>query len=210
MQNENQPVFIFGAGGHAKVLIDIVEKSGVFSLSFLVDDDPLLKGTAFLGYPVIGGKKELTALERRVECALIAIGNNAARCAVGQWLQANGYTLISAAHPSSQIGRAVEIGAGTVLMANTVVNPSSKVGDNVIINTGATVDHDCVIGDGVHIAPGATVCGTVKVGKKSFIGAGSTVINNITIGKNVFIGAGTTIYSDVSDGTRIVGPRSNL
>jgi sugar O-acyltransferase (sialic acid O-acetyltransferase NeuD family) len=207
MQNKNQRIFVFGAGGHAKVLIDIAEKSSVLSVLFLVDDDPLLKGTVFFGYPVVGGKKELIALERRIEYALVAIGNNENRCAAGRWLRANGYTLVSAVHPSARIGRAVEIGAGSVLMANTVVNPSSRIGDNVIINTGAQVDHDCVIGDGVHIAPGAIVCGTVRIGEMSFVGAGSTVINNITIGKNVCIGAGTTVYADVPDGMRIVGPR---
>lgn len=207
MPIEKQPVFVFGASGHAKVVIDILENSKAFTIQFLVDDDPALKGFDFFGYPVIGGKTELLVQKTEMLQAIVAIGKNGARCAVGAWLQQNGFNLATAVHPATQIGREVVIGEGTVIMANAVINPATRIGENVIINTGATIDHDCVIGDGVHIAPGVTVCGTVTVGEKSFIGAGSTVINNITIGKNVFIGAGTTIYANIADDMKVVGPR---
>jgi sugar O-acyltransferase (sialic acid O-acetyltransferase NeuD family) len=210
MPNEKQPVFVFGASGHAKVVIDILEKSNVFSIQFLVDDAPLLKGSDFFGYPVIGGKNELLAQKVGTSCAIVAIGKNETRFAISLWLKQNGFQIISAIHPSAQIGREVEIGAGTVVMAHAVINSASRIGENVIVNTGAKIDHDCIIGDGVHIAPGTTLCGTVQVGEKSFIGAGSTVINNITIGKCVFVGAGTVVYSDIPDGMKIVGPRNTV
>jgi sugar O-acyltransferase (sialic acid O-acetyltransferase NeuD family) len=207
MPSEKQPIFIFGASGHSKVIIDILEKGNKFALQFLVDDNPSLKGIVFFGYPVIGGKSELLARNTENFQAIVAIGKNESRCTISQWLQQNGFQLGSAIHPSAQIGREVVLGGGTVVMANVVINPATVIGENAIINTGATIDHDCVIGDGVHIAPGVTLCGTVHVGKKSFVGAGSTVINNISIGENVYIGAGTTIYRDVPDGMKIVGPR---
>jgi sugar O-acyltransferase (sialic acid O-acetyltransferase NeuD family) len=207
MPGEKKPIFIFGASGHAKVVIDILEKSNEFAIKFLVDDDPALKGTVFFGYLVIGGKMDLLARKSKTTHTIVAIGNNEARCSVAQWLKQNDFQCVSAVHPSSKIGREVVMGAGSVVMANAVINPASIIGENVIINTGSIIDHDCVIGDGAHIAPGVTICGTVTVGEKTFIGAGSIVINNLSIGKDVFVGAGTIIFSNIADGMRVVGPR---
>jgi sugar O-acyltransferase (sialic acid O-acetyltransferase NeuD family) len=203
-----QKIFVFGASGHAKVVVDVLEKQGLFEIVAIVDDNKQLKGETFYDYPVIGGKEELLQLcSCSVTKGVVAIGNNEIRCAISDWLEAHRYELISAVHPAAQIGRAVHIGAGSVVMANAVVNPSTTIGKNVIVNTGATVEHDCIIGDAVHLAPGSVVCGTVQIGKQTFLGAGSIVIQNRIIGNNVLIGAGTTVYRNIPDESRVVGVR---
>jgi sugar O-acyltransferase (sialic acid O-acetyltransferase NeuD family) len=198
-------IFIFGAGGHAKVVIDIVERQGLHEVAFLVDDDPALRGTEFYGYPCIGGKDDLQRLPDAPQNCIVAIGSNRARAAVAGWLAAKGFRLATAVHPAAQIGRGVTIGAGSVVMAGAVINSDARVGENVIINTKASIDHDCVIGDAVHIAPGCTLCGTVTVGAGSFICAGATIIPNLTIGREVTVGAGSTVLRDVGDGILLVG-----
>lgn len=201
-------IFIYGASGHARVVIDIIEKQNLYRIQCIADDDPLLTGCNFCGYPVLGGKNEIVTDCAFPHKAVVAIGNNEARDSVGKWLKQHHILLTTAVHPSVQIGRDVHIGAGSVLMANAAVNPAAHIGDNCIVNTGATIDHDCRLEDGVHIAPGCTLCGNVHVGKKSFIGAGAVVIHNITIGENVFVAAGTTVYEDLPDFSRVVGPRN--
>lgn len=207
MSDCKEKIFVFGASGHAKVVIDVLEKQGFFEISFIVDDDKHLKGNVFCNYPVIGGREELLQKKNTPARGIVAIGRNGIRCSLSQWLEEHHYELVSAVHPSAQIGRDVDIGPGSVIMANAVVNPSTIIGRYVIINTGATVDHDCIVGKGVHIAPGSVICGTVRIGDASYLGAGSVVINNTVVGDKVMIGAGTTVYKDIPDGSRVVGLR---
>jgi sugar O-acyltransferase (sialic acid O-acetyltransferase NeuD family) len=198
-----EQIFVFGASGHAKVVIDVIEQQGLYDIAFLADDDPELKGLSVYGYDVCGGKEELLA--GNIRRGLVAIGNNRARQMIAAWLVANGFEMISAIHPSAQLARGVTIGSGTVVMAGAVINSDTSIGCAVIVNTKASLDHDCVISDSVHLAPGCTLCGSVKVGNGSFICAGATIIPNLTIGKNVTVGAGSTVISDIQDGVTVVG-----
>lgn len=198
-----QKIFVFGASGHAKVVIDIIERQGLYEIAFLADDDPSLKDRQVYGYSVLGGKEDL--LSSGLERGIVAIGSNRARRVVAAWLRENGFDLISAVHPSAQLARGVTIGSGSVVMAGVVINSDSTIGQDVIINTRASIDHDCHIGDGVHIAPGSTLCGTVTVGEGTFICAGATIIPNLTIGEHVTVGAGSTVIRDVPDGVTVVG-----
>lgn len=205
MNSEKKKIFVFGASGHAKVVIDIIERQGVYDVAFLVDDDPALKETDVYGYRVIGGKAELLAQREKVAGGIVAIGSNKVRLKVAAWLAENGMRLMSAVHPSAQVARGVILGDGNVVMAGVVINSDTIVGNNVIVNTRASIDHDCIIGDGVHIAPGATLCGTVTVGEGSFVCAGATVIPNLTVGARTIVGAGSTVIANVPDCATVVG-----
>lgn len=204
-QAELDKIFVFGASGHAKVVIDIIERQGLYSIMFLVDDDPCLKDSEFYGYRVIGGKHELLEARDHICCGIVAIGSNQARIAVADWLADNQFRLVSAIHPMAQLGRGVTVADGTAIMAGAMINSDSRIGRNVIVNTRTSIDHDCTIEDGVHIAPGATLCGTVKIGYGSFVCAGATIIPNMTIGHNVIVGAGSTVIRDVPDCTLVAG-----
>jgi sugar O-acyltransferase (sialic acid O-acetyltransferase NeuD family) len=207
-----EKIFVFGAGGHAKVVIDIIERRGIYDISFLADDDPDLWGSNIYGYPVRGGKDGLLGLREStgVTAGVVAIGSNNKRRSIAAWLAGNGFRLISAIHPSAQLARGVTVGAGTVIMAGAVVNSDAVIGENVIINTRASVDHDCIIGNCVHIAPGTTLCGTVIVGDGTFIGAGATILPNIAIGCNVVVGAGATVIEDVPNGVTVAGTPAKI
>ena len=198
-----EKIFIFGASGHAKVVIDIIERQGLYEIVSLFDDDLSLKGQQIYNYPVLGGKDDL--LDCGLEHGIVAIGGNRARQAVAGWLRDKGFELITAVHPSAQLARGVKIDSGSVVMAGAIINSDSTIGQDVIINTRASIDHDCRIGDGVHIAPGTTLCGTVTVGEGTFICAGATIIPNLTIGSHVTVGAGSTVIRDVPDGVTVAG-----
>lgn len=203
---DSMRIFVFGASGHAKVVIDAVERQGRFRIDFLVDDNPALKGEDFYGYPVIGGRDALLAAgESRPRAGIVAIGDNAARAKVAAWLRQNDFSLVSAIHPSAQISRGARIGDGTVVFACAAVNADAVIGDNAIINTGAIVEHDCVIGATAHVAPGCRLCGNVKIGNGSLIGAGTSVIPGISVGDGVVVGAGATVTHDIADGEKVAG-----
>lgn len=213
LNNSVQELLMFGASGHSKVIIDLIEKGGEYRVQWLADDNPELKSKCVYGYEVLGGKEELQSAfgSLKKSLAVVAIGSNRARTEVANWLLAQGCELSPAlVHPSVQLARGVRLGQGTVVMAGAIINSDTHIGTNVIVNTGASVDHDCVIGDGVHIAPHATLCGGVTIGAGSLIGAGAVICPNLKIGSNVTVGAGSTVISDVADNSTVVGTPARL
>lgn len=198
-------VFVFGASGHAKVVIDILERMPDIEVAFAIDDATAVKGRSLCGYNVIGGRDELLVQRATVTAGIVTIGDNAARREIAAWLVAQGFQLGRAIHPAAMLAHDVTVGDGTVIMAGCVINTDAVLGANVIVNTGSTIDHDCTIGDGVHIAPGCHLCGDVKVGAGSLLGAGTAVIPGVRIGANVVVGAGSTVLDHVADGARVAG-----
>lgn len=203
-------LLVFGSGGHAKVVIDAAEKTERFSEILLVDDAPETWGNSLIGHKVIGGRDALQALDGEQPQVIVAIGHNATRAAVANWLETHGFQLATVIHPSVQLGKGVEIGAGSFLAAGVVVNCDAILAPHVIVNTAASVDHDCQIGAAVHLAPGCRLCGHVSVGAQSLLGAGVVVIPSVRIGESVLVGAGSTVIDDLADGVRVVGSPARL
>ena len=196
-------VVIIGAGGHAKVIADIIEKSGDEIVGFL-DDNKEIGTTIINEYKVIGdlnNRFTMAVTKENLEF-IIAIGDNKKREEISHSPNLKFYTAI---HPSAQIGLDVEIQEGTVIMANACINSSAKIGKHCIINTGAIIEHDNIIEDYVHISPNATLGGTVKIGESTHVGIGSIVKNNITICKNCTIGTGAVVIKNILEEGNYVG-----
>ncbi|MCX7904020.1 MAG: acetyltransferase [Caloramator sp.] len=200
-------VVIIGAGGHARVVLDILlamkNKEDINILGFIDDN----KEGEILGFKILGKVDDLMDLKNKYPNlkAVPAIGDNKIRRFIVSKLNSFGIDLFTAVHPSAVIGGNVEIGKGTVVMPLVVINNSAKVGIAAIINSSAVVEHDNIIGDFAHISPGAHLAGTVEVGALSHIGTGANVIPGIKIGKNVTVGAGSVVIKDIEDNAVAVG-----
>jgi len=196
-------IALIGSGGHAKVILDILNKSGIKGIKVL-DDDPSRTGSEILGVKITGTCAWLTGKSNEYQ-VIIGIGSNKVRKAVSVQLKRAGFTFATAIHPCSVIGEDVKIGEGTVIMANAVINSGTRIGRHCIINTSVSIDHDNIIGDFVHFSPGSVTGGTVKVGSGTWVGLGSRIINNITIGKEVIIAAGSAVIKDTEDKVLVAG-----
>jgi UDP-perosamine 4-acetyltransferase len=198
-----QEIVVVGAGGHAKVCIELLRAMGK-QVAFCVgsSDSP----AACLGVPVLLGDEHLVSLKNEgYGQVFIAIGSNGLRLKLGQAAVDLGYTLVNAISPQAVISPSAQLGQGIAVMAGAVINAEASVGDLAIINTGASVDHDCVIGAGVHIAPQCALAGNVNVGRASFLGVGCKVIPDIIIGDRAIIGAGGVVIYNVDDNATSVG-----
>ena len=187
-------MILFGASGHAKVILDILFLNRV-SVEKIIDDHPSFE--ELFKIPVEKNTADFEGLE-----AIISIGNNGIRKSI-----AEKYSLHyqKAIHPKSTISQFSEIGEGTVVMAGAVINADAIIGNHCIVNTGATVDHDCVVEDYCHVAPGVHISGGTHVGEGTWIGVGSSVIQCLNIGKNCMIGAGSVVVKDVPDNVTALG-----
>lgn len=194
-------LLIWGASGHARVIADIVQLQGRFSIyGFLDDVSPERHQMTFCGKPIFGGRDWLARLRNQgIEYVLIGIGDCDARLQLAAYAREKGYRLAQAIHPHATIAHDVEIGAGSVVMAGAVINSGTRIGENVIVNTSCSVDHDCFLADGVHISPGAHLGGSVAVGKGTWIGIGAVVKDKITVGSYSVLGAGAVLIRDLPD-----------
>lgn len=193
--DSNKVVNLFGASGHAKVIMDIIIASGN-NVNALYDDAPHCKE--------IHGIPTYLASEKNIEGPLIvSIGSNRARKLVAT--RYNNIPFATAIHPSSIISPWVTIGNGTVVMQGTIIQSDTQIGNHCIINTGVSIDHECKIEDFVHISPHTTLCGDVHIGEGSWIGAGTTIIQGVRIGKWCTIGAGSVVLKDIPDGVTAYG-----
>lgn len=190
-------MILFGASGHAKVILEILEEAG--HSSFILWDDAAKQ--PLWGIPV---EQPDAQLFPEFPQMIVSIGVNRIRRKVAARFEGK-VSFATAVHPKTAISKRVIVGEGTVIMAGVTVNADTQIGQHCIINTNASVDHDCVIGDFVHISPNSSLCGGVTIGEGSHIGAGSTVIPGIRIGRWCTIGAGAVIIRDVPDGTTVVG-----
>lgn len=185
-------MYLYGASGHAKVIIDILNASGI-KVDALFDDDPTIK--ELLSIPVRHQWKGESPV-------VVSVGNNLSRRQIAEKLDCEFGTVI---HPTAVVSPNATVGEGTVVMQGAIIQSDVKMGKHCILNTGASIDHECVIGDYVHISPQATLCGNVQVGEGAWIGASAVVIPGVKIGKWCTIGAGSVVVSDVPDGVMAFG-----
>lgn len=196
-------IIVVGAGGHAKVCIELLRAMGA-SVAYCVGgaDSP----DQCLGVPVLRGDENLVHLRSEGYFRLfVAIGSNGLRERLGAFGRELGYELASAISPQAVISPSVTLGEGVAIMAGVVINAESVIEDLAIINTGATVDHDCRIGTAAHIAPQCALAGNVTVGNRAFLGVGCKVIPEIRIGELVTVGAGGVVICHIAPGAKAVG-----
>lgn len=179
-------MYLYGASGHAKVIIDLLRASNV-AIDALYDDNPCVQ--QLLGYKVLPTENIAGPL-------IISIGDNATRKRLAERLNV---PFATAVHPTAIVSSLATIGQGTVIMAGAILQACAVIGNHCIVNTGAVVEHDCKVDNFVHIAPHSTLCGNVTVGECSWVGAATVVKQGVTIGRNCLIGAGSVVVADIPD-----------
>jgi sugar O-acyltransferase (sialic acid O-acetyltransferase NeuD family) len=219
---------VFGAGGHARAVVDVLERCGEkvvavvgdtgrssWHVDVLPDDETGLERVAAEGLRAVvaigaasarmAALGRIAGLERSTESTAQSTGE--ASRSTGNAARSMGGTV--AAPPviaaTATVARDAELGPGTVVLEHAHVGPASRVGAGVIVNTSAVVEHDCTIGDGVHVAPGAIVLGGASVGARTLIGSGARVLPQVVVGADVTIGAGAVVAAPVQDGRTVVG-----
>ena len=197
---------IIGGGGHAKVVIDILQSYPSLELVGITDQNTERRDQKISGVPIIGDDSILPELiENGVSHAFIAIGDNSLRKKLFEKTAELGFQFANAIHPKAIISSSVKLGQGIAIMGGVVINAESIIGDNVVIDTSASIDHECQIANHAYVAPGVTLSGNVTVGEGAFIGAGATVIQGVRIGENAIVGAGAVVLHDISPATIVAG-----
>lgn len=199
-------LILIGAGGHGKVVLDILQCEGKHRVVGFLDADESVHGSSVAGIPVLGGINQLLKLKsQRIRGAMVSIGDNRVRHQYAAEASDAGLELLSGIHPRAIVAKSAKLGRNVVIAAGAIVCPEAVIGDSAIINTGAIVDHESIVGEAAHICPAATLAGRVRIGELAFIGMGANIIQCLTIGARSTIGAGAVVRSDVPPDCTVVG-----
>ncbi|PZW44997.1 UDP-perosamine 4-acetyltransferase [Humitalea rosea] len=195
---------LVGAGGHARVVLELLRAAGWFEVVGVIDARP--DAAPIGGLPILGGEEVLPRLRAEgIAQALIAIGDNVARDRLGTRLAALGFSFPVAVHPAALVAPSARLGAGVVVMARAVVGTDATVEDLAIINTGAILEHDGRVGRAAHLAPGSILAGGVRIGARTLVGVGAALCPGVAIGADAVVGAGAAVVADVPQGARVGG-----
>lgn len=212
IDQKKENIIIVGAGGHAKMIIDIINDKKEFNLVGIVDVGTIIGANkeapkSVLGIPIICDYSKLDVLYRKgIKNAINAVGfidSHKERKMVFNKLIDIGFNLPNIIHRTAIIEPSVKLGSGNHILANSLIGSSSTIGDNSIINSGSVITHDVKIKNNVHITPGALIAGYVKISSNTIIGMGSTLHFKINIGSNVKIHNGSNIIGDIANNSII-------
>ena len=200
-------VLIVGAGGHGRVVGELVDFSSDYEHAGWVDKGPV--GNIINGRELLGDDDTLADLyDSGISKAVIgvgSVGDTSVRKRLVSLLNNIGYDFIQLAHPSSIISKRIDLGEGTCVMAGSVIQTGSTIGSHCIVNSRVVVEHDCQIGSFVHLSPGALLAGGVEVENDVHVGLGAKVLEGIRLGRGAMIGAGAVVIEDVAPGLKVAG-----
>ena len=200
-------VIVAGTGGHAKVIIDILQLMGVYEITG-VTSVTMERGSFFCGYPVIGKDRDIKSYVREKFCIAMGLGgftDNSLRIKVYNYFKEHGFKFCNVIHPSVVISKSSVIGEATVLFPGVMINTDVTIGDNTIVATGSTIDHETRVGNNVLISAGVTLGAYAKIEDNSVIALGAKIVSGITVNKNNLIAAGAVVVKNTLENQTLFG-----
>jgi UDP-perosamine 4-acetyltransferase len=209
MSPDLRKVVGLGAGGHAAVLIELLQALGGYEVVEVTDANPALWGQDILGVPIRGGDDRLPALRASgVSGAFVGVGaikTVAPRRAVFERAVSLGFDLITGVHPAAYVAPSASLGRGTCVLPTAMVGTRVRLGEDVTVYSGVLIEHDTEVGDHTHLSPGVHLAGGVRIGTGCFVGIGASVIQGVRIGDDAIVGAGAVVLRDLPAGCTAVG-----
>jgi sugar O-acyltransferase (sialic acid O-acetyltransferase NeuD family) len=205
-------IVIFGASGHAKSIAVILELLNYEILGFI--DSFLPKGTKVLNYQTLGDESLLADCYNNfgTNQFVISVGSIEDREYVVKLLKQLNTEIEfpSIFSPLSNVAKYTEIGQGSFIHSNSLVNVECKIGDFCIINSSCTIEHNSIIGNFCNISPNAVVGAYVNIKPNTFIGASAIVLQKISIGQQSVIGAGHLVKMNIPDNVLAYGSPAEI
>jgi sugar O-acyltransferase (sialic acid O-acetyltransferase NeuD family) len=199
-------VVIYGAGGLGCVVQDILQQAGRYRPVAFLDSNPALHGRRVGDLPVRGGMAEVDALVRSGVCrAIVAVGDNVARVALAEALQARHMQLVSAIHPLASLSPSAVVSEHVIIGPRATVCVHVRIGPHAVLSAGAIADHDNVIGKGAFLEPAVRLAGGVTVGDFAAIGIGASVIPGRKVGRGARVAPGAVVIRDVPPDVTVAG-----
>lgn len=211
MNKERIRIIGLGAGGHASVILDLIDSlpEAPYEVVGLLDPDRRRHGSVFQGAKILGDDTLLPELRREgvASCfiGLGSVGRTTGRRRIYELAEAHAFDVVRLVHPTAIVAKSAHLGRGCCVMAGAIINAGAIIGENVCVNTGAIIEHDCRIGDHAFIAPGVVLAGGVQVGAGAFVGIRAAIKQGCILGEESLIGGGAMVVRDVAPRSVVAG-----
>lgn len=201
--SEKKLIYLIGAGGHAKQVIDIFLSNNYFIFGAFDDKKP--QGLFYRNVSIIGTITDIKTYINNDALFFCTIGDNIARKKICMSLASAGCKFINCISPLAYISPTATIGIGNYIGVYANISSDSVVGDYNIINDGATLMHDNMVCDYNHFAPNSSLGGRVKIGNMNLIGTNATINPDINISDDIIIGSGSVVIKSITERGTYVG-----
>ena len=193
--SEQSQLILWGAGGHAKVVLEAIDRSQFKTTGCVVDVEVVENQLDSI--PIHYVEAPIDWFEQCACTVFVTIGDNNVRRNCIIKLMDRKLPIPTIISKSAYVSSTTKIGVGSFVGHHAIVNAAVTAGVGCIVNSGAIVEHDCRIGDYSHVSPGAVLGGNVHIGLGSLVGLGARVLPGVKIGDNTIIGAGSVVTKDV-------------
>lgn len=201
-------MLIIGAKGFAKDILEILQQNDELNQLVFYDDlSSDVEAELFGEFPILKSIEEAEEYFLNVDARFsIGIGNPNLRSEMYHKFTALGGIFHSTISPKTEIGHYdVKIGKGCNILSGVKISNSVEIGMGTMIYYNSIINHDVVIGDFVEISPGAMVLGNCKIGSFTHIGSGAIILPGVIIGDYVKIAAGAVVTHDMPDNVMTAG-----
>ncbi len=199
-------MLIVGAKGHAKEILQILEKDYSIEQFAFFDGLSLEQSMFFDRYRVLNSINQVQEYFLKDNRFVLAVGDPFLRARfTAQFIDLGG-ELKSVIASSSSIGiNKVILCEGLNVMNNVVIYNDTYVGKGSLLNTSCSIHHDAIVGDFCEISPGARVLGRAIVGNFCRLGTNSVVLPDVVLGDRVVVGAGAVVTKNLPSDCVAVG-----
>lgn len=203
---DSNSIIIAGTGGHAKVVIEIIELLSQYKIAGVVTNDSI---SSFEGYQVLGNDSVLPELKKKgFKNIAIGVGgfkNNELRKTLYKKYISLGFVIPTIIHPNAYISKKASIGEGVFICAGCSIMTDAKIHNNVLIFANSSVDHESVIEDHVLISAGVTIGAYTTIEEGALIALGAKVISGVTVGQNALVASGAVVINNILKEQKVFG-----
>lgn len=198
---KKQELVLFGGGGHAKSVIDVITSGNEFVIHGIIDVKEKV-GTKVCGFPINGTEEDIFDFDFDNLAFHVSIGHilsNEARLRIYSKLKKKKAYMPPIISKKAHVSKFAEIGQGSFVGHHAVINAGAVIGENTIINTGAIVEHDSIIGNHTHISTQTTVNADCYVGDHCFLSSHVVMNRGLKINNNILVYSGSLITKSFSE-----------
>lgn len=193
-------MIVLGAGGFAKQLVDVVVSHLLPREELFFFDDTASSRSLFLEkfkvVNLIDEASQLLNINSRFCLGLGGVSSRQTLTHKFEQMGGNIETIVSEDANISQFDVVIE--KGCTILANCLIEPSTRIGKGCLLNVGVIVTHDCAVGSFCEFGPGVILCGRVRVENNVFIGAGAVILPDVVVGEGATVAAGAVVNKDVA------------
>ena len=196
----NSKYYIFPFNGNTMEILDNIDTKNCLNI---IDDKSNVK--SYLGIKIQRRKQTNISEKTKLIFALGSEKTIKKRESILDKFNIKDNQLITVIDPYSNIGKAVSIGNGTIIMSGSKITSNAILGKCNIVLHNSIIHHDCKIGDFTIIGSNSTIAGGVEIGSNCYVGSGALIKPGVSIGNNVIIGMGAVVTKNIKSDRTVYG-----